>query len=158
MSDYRSKLQNPLWQKRRLEIMELANWKCSNCLTQTKELHVHHMLYRRGKEPWEYEDCELMCLCESCHKHYTETKAALDEAFVLYVSAFPSYKHAIDKLLGYMDAVSENPRMENPSYNAGYLAGRIAALAQFNDAHVSNLLMIRKWTVGDVKEAKDAHC
>jgi len=30
-------------------------------------LEVHHVCYVRGKEPWEYPDELLKCLCPVCH-------------------------------------------------------------------------------------------
>jgi len=58
---YSDKLKNPLWQRKRLEILQRDNFQCQSCLTTTKELNVHHFNYR--KEPWESEDFELVTLC-----------------------------------------------------------------------------------------------
>ena len=33
-----------------------------------ENLNVHHICYRIGKEPWEYENNELVTLCSECHK------------------------------------------------------------------------------------------
>ena len=30
-------------------------------------LHVHHLCYRKGYLPWEYENNELLTLCNICH-------------------------------------------------------------------------------------------
>jgi hypothetical protein len=108
------------------------------------------MIYRKGKSPWEYEDNEIVCLCDACHKEFTDMKAALDEAFILFVEHFPSFKYAMQRMLGYMDGTLEKPRMAERSYNAGYLAGRIADMAQFNDSNIDNLLMVRKYQDGDL--------
>lgn len=67
MSDYSSKLRDPRWQRKRLEVLEAVGWACQNCGEESKELQVHHMLYKRGKNPWEYNPCELVVLCENCH-------------------------------------------------------------------------------------------
>lgn len=66
--DYSEKLKDPLWQKKRLFALERANWKCELCRDEKSTLHVHHLEYRQGREPWEYGDKELMALCEGCHE------------------------------------------------------------------------------------------
>lgn len=69
MSDaYWKKLKDPRWQKKRLEVMEKAEFTCKTCSAKDKTLTVHHINYRKGAEPWDYEDDELACLCEDCHE------------------------------------------------------------------------------------------
>ena len=63
-NDYRKQLRNPLWLKRRLEILDRDNNKCVKC-GSTSKLRVHHLAYR-GKA-WEAYDSELTTLCKVCH-------------------------------------------------------------------------------------------
>lgn len=65
MKTYSEKLKDPRWQRKRLEVMQRANWRCELCGDPLSTLHVHHLGYERGKEPWEHED--LACLCEHHH-------------------------------------------------------------------------------------------
>lgn len=65
---YSDKLKHPLWQRRRLEIMNRDNWMCQMCGDRQSPLHVHHRYYLNGKHPWEYNDGALITLCECCHK------------------------------------------------------------------------------------------
>lgn len=65
---YYEKLQNPLWQKKRLEILERDNWKCVKCQSTENTLHVHHKTYDFDKEPWDYQDKNFITLCNKCHK------------------------------------------------------------------------------------------
>jgi len=95
---YKEKLQSENWRIKRFEILKQDNFTCKNCskLGYTKylelnsitikgqkkhfekpliipnedslELNVHHICYRRGKEPWEYKNEELVTLCPECHK------------------------------------------------------------------------------------------
>lgn len=65
--DYQKKLKDPLWQKKRLKILERDNWQCKLCGNKTKTLTVHHIKYHDDLEPWEYEDDELVTLCKNCH-------------------------------------------------------------------------------------------
>ena len=73
-SEYSQKLRDPRWQKKRLEVMDKANWKCERCKASDKELQVHHGMYEYGLEPWEYDHHVLWCLCRDCHEEVTETK------------------------------------------------------------------------------------
>ena len=77
MSDYSAKLKDPRWQKKRLEIMQAANFTCEDCNARNKELQIHHCAYIKALQPWEYGIDLLMCLCPDCHKHRQER----DEAF-----------------------------------------------------------------------------
>jgi len=65
---YADQLRDPRWQKRRLEVLERANWTCERCSDTENTLHVHHGYYERGLAPWEYPHETLYCLCETCHE------------------------------------------------------------------------------------------
>lgn len=81
---YQEMLRDPRWQRRRLEIMNRAQWKCEKCHDDARTLNVHHARYRSGAAPWEYTDAELICVCEDCHLegHILEAVKAkeIDEA------------------------------------------------------------------------------
>lgn len=68
---YSEKIKSPQWQKKRLEILERDGWKCKICGDDESTLHVHHRIYKTGKEPWDYPDDALITLCEKCHKEET---------------------------------------------------------------------------------------
>ncbi len=71
MSDYKpywQKLKDPRWQKKRLEVLERAKWRCEDCGDESVTLHVHHKIYQRETEPWDYPDGDYVCCCESCHE------------------------------------------------------------------------------------------
>lgn len=65
---YSEKLRDPRWQKRRLKILEREDFTCEQCLEKSKPLHVHHLYYVKGREPWDYPDFALSVLCEECHE------------------------------------------------------------------------------------------
>ena len=44
------------------------------CDAEDHTLHVHHLIYEKGKEPWEYSDELLVPLCDQCHKEVAETQ------------------------------------------------------------------------------------
>lgn len=76
-STYYELLKHPKWQKKRLEILEAANFECECCGGKDKTLHVHHKYYKKGLKPWEYPDHSLLCLCEDCHILYHNQKEKL---------------------------------------------------------------------------------
>ena len=65
---YAEKLRDPRWQRRRLDVMQNAGFACERCNTDAVTLNVHHIVYRRGADPWDYDDDDLACLCEDCHE------------------------------------------------------------------------------------------
>lgn len=68
MSNYLELLKDPKWQKKRLFIFERDNYQCQCCFDKKTTLVVHHKRYDRNKNPWEYENDNLITLCEDCHK------------------------------------------------------------------------------------------
>ena len=64
---YLEKLRSPLWQRKRLAIFTRDNWTCVCCGRSDLPLHVHHLIYLPGLEPWEYQDHSLITYCEICH-------------------------------------------------------------------------------------------
>ena len=71
---YSELLRSPLWQKKRLKILERDDYTCQHCGCKERELQVHHRVYHRGAKPWEYDDSELITLCNRCHEIETEVK------------------------------------------------------------------------------------
>lgn len=65
--NYSDQLKHPLWQRRRLEIMQRDEFACQVCFDKDSTLHVHHKHYIKGRMAWEYADDELVTLCEPCH-------------------------------------------------------------------------------------------
>lgn len=77
VSTYAELLRDPRWQKKRLEVMEDAEWRCEHCANASQELHVHHTYYEKGRMPWEYIRRHLRCLCKDCHERWHEADTAL---------------------------------------------------------------------------------
>lgn len=67
---YSEKLKDERWIRKRDKILMRDAFECQDfeCTKQTKELHVHHVDYLPGHEPWEYPDDMLITLCAICHK------------------------------------------------------------------------------------------
>ena len=67
MSRYTEQLKDPRWQRRRLECLQAANWRCQLCSRHEDSLNVHHVHYIKNRAPWEYPDEYLVVLCDECH-------------------------------------------------------------------------------------------
>ena len=83
---YSEKLKDPRWQKRRLELLNAAGWKCGACGATNKVLHVHHGCYFRGFQPWEYAADLMHVLCDDCHK---ATQATMEDAHAYLAQIHP---------------------------------------------------------------------
>jgi len=70
---YSEKLKDPRWQKKRLKILERDKFQCKCCDSTDKTLHVHHIFYLKGYEPWDYSNSTLITLCKECHQEVKDT-------------------------------------------------------------------------------------
>ena len=72
---------SPQWQKKRLEAMEYADFRCQLCNASDKQLHVHHRTYDAFKnEP----PNDLVVLCEECHDRFHNTDRAEKATAAVY--------------------------------------------------------------------------
>lgn len=85
--NYRQKLLDPRWQKKRLSIFERDGWKCKSCNSAEGTLHAHHVFYEQYADPWDYPDYALITLCFECHENEHEAMK----------SAIMSLRHAMAK-------------------------------------------------------------
>lgn len=67
-SDYQLKLKHPKWQRKRLEILNRDEFKCTDCGDEETELHIHHLEYENKNNPWEVDSDNLTTLCKNCHE------------------------------------------------------------------------------------------
>lgn len=82
---YAEKLKDPRWQRRRLEILQRDDWKCTSCGDGTRTLHVHHHWYEG--EPWDAPSAALTTLCEDCHAEETEWRQESEECLLRLLRA-----------------------------------------------------------------------
>ena len=75
--EYWQKLQDPRWQKKRLEVFQRDGFKCSDCGNKELQLEVHHEYYISGREPWEYPLSAFKTLCHPCHDQLKSGKEEL---------------------------------------------------------------------------------
>lgn len=71
--NYQEQIESPLWQKKRLEILNRDNFTCQICLDTKTQLHVHHKYYDKTWKTmaWEYPDDAYKTLCSDCHSELT---------------------------------------------------------------------------------------
>lgn len=98
---YSEKLRDPRWQKCRLEILKRDSWSCLRCGDSENELHVHHLNYQFGRDPWDYPSDNLQTLCGKCHKEETDARVFLklyiDKMYSNGTSAYSIVKTLYDK-------------------------------------------------------------
>lgn len=85
-TDYSRLLRDPRWQRKRLEVLSSAEFKCQACGDENSPLHVHHSFYEKGSMPWEYDTPTLWALCESCHAE-VELETMACKPIVMYEMA-----------------------------------------------------------------------
>lgn len=84
-SNYSEQVKSPLWQKKRLEVLNLRGFKCEICGNEKDQLHVHHRFYIKGRKIHEYDNDVLQVLCEKCHEieHEMRKGANIISQFIL---------------------------------------------------------------------------
>ena len=99
---YAQQLAHPLWQRRRLTMLDAAGWKCSVCGGHDSQLHVHHRQYFKGRMAWEYSDAELQVLCKNCH----ERLHVVDDQIKAILCRVPPHE-ALALLAGYFAGMDD---------------------------------------------------
>lgn len=71
---YADQLKSPLWQKKRLEILNRDKFTCQICSDTETTLHIHHKEYDKTYQTlaWQYPDDNYTTLCSDCHEAITE--------------------------------------------------------------------------------------
>jgi hypothetical protein len=70
--NYKEKILHPKWQRKRLEIMQRDDFKCSYCKDEENTLHVHHIVYPESGNPWDSGNDDLITLCKTCHEEESD--------------------------------------------------------------------------------------
>ena len=156
---YFERLKDPRWQKKRLEALTAAQWKCSSCQDAESTLHVHHRQYFKGREPWDYDAGQLEVLCESCHtlEHEDPTPDPLLVAASYVPTTGPFNRDAAASLIaGYCGHGMSVEHCRDPeSYLIGQAARQFERCTSINSLiHLAEAMEKRdRWTM---QEAIDA--
>ena len=127
---YSELLRSPLWQKKRLKILERDDFTCQHCGSKERELQVHHRVYHKGAMPWEYDDSELITLCNQCHEvetyeknyHYETFKDICDLARKIGLSE-QFIGAAFSYIFSVLEAISNNELCNDDRFVSNLLLG-----------------------------------
>jgi len=108
MSTYANQLKHPLWQKKRLKIMERDGFSCRICSATEKTLNVHHNYYRGFVEPWIYSDRALFTLCENCHKKEENEKTADENRLINSLRYAGALNHDLRRITLLIEEISDH--------------------------------------------------
>lgn len=78
---YAEKLQDPRWQKKRLEVLERDFFTCQLCGDKKTTLHIHHFCYPTSFNPWDIELDGLITYCKHCHALIESDKEAKNNPY-----------------------------------------------------------------------------
>lgn len=142
---WKDQYKHPLWQKKRLEALEVAGFSCEHCDDSESQLHVHHKQYFKGRRIWEYELSELSVLCEACHEEAHQLNDKLK-------AALATTDATTKQIIGYLDGheiLTSGATVHVFSYEhaegiADCLRVKtqdVIALAQANSGNVSEFLI-----------------
>jgi hypothetical protein len=76
---YWQRLEDPRWQKLRLEVFNRDDFACRYCGDREERLEVHHLYYVSGREPWEYPLGAFKTACKTCHKEQRQEPTTVSE-------------------------------------------------------------------------------
>jgi len=71
-SKYGEKLNTDEWRSFSSGIRRRQGNFCNSCKRADIVLNVHHIFYESDREPWEYDDDEVIVLCAQCHHQIHE--------------------------------------------------------------------------------------
>lgn len=117
---YAEMLKDPRWQKKRLEVMQRDGFRCQHCLSEDKPLQVHHLVYDKDKKPWEYDNNQLITLCEDCHQDETEYSRYLYTDFQVFVRDFKLTGLSLPVLCNMLNCFSDVFHAYNTKTNEPY--------------------------------------
>lgn len=126
-SSYADKLRDPRWENRRMWFVRKHGAWCRSCKRKGIEFQVHHKVYRKGVEPWDHTDDEMILLCRGCHLEWHQ---ALQEFRGAVIGSIPvSSAKIIIRALGIL------LRFNRPE-SVGYALAQLAC-EQNTVAHLS---------------------
>lgn len=152
---YSEQLKHPNWQRKRLEVLQAAEFHCDACGDGDTTLHVHHRRYVKGRMAWEYEGRELQALCESCHKDEHERQ----ELFAKALAGFDDVRSAHALIAAFGQGSGQcalNEDDEGALWSGDPNAWRLGHLASLGSVSSHALLraLVQVWTAA--ASAEDA--
>jgi len=140
MATYFEKLKDPRWQKKRLEVLQAADFHCQSCGDGTSTLHVHHKQYFKGREPWEYDARQLAVLCEDCHAaHHAEDDELHMVGSYLPVDGPWCRGSAASLIAGFADVYPVDDVSDKFAHPVGVIASNLICYGQVTAAELHDL-------------------
>lgn len=147
---YKEQLLHPSWQRKRLEMLDAAEWMCECCGGAETTLHVHHKRYIKGRMAWEYEDDQLEVLCAVCHAEQHANRDVLDRLLSESEYGTSTICMAVGLLAGFLNAklvldddelVQAAISIDGNSYDCGVLAAIAAGAGWPKMAAAAGILL-----------------
>ena len=66
---WKDQYKHPLWQKKRLQIMQRDGFHCMICGNSERQLHIHHNRYDH-KLIWKCRSDSMITVCSECHEKF----------------------------------------------------------------------------------------
>ena len=128
---YGEQLKHPSWQRKRLEALDHYGFQCNNCGAEDKTLHVHHKLYVKGRQVWEYEISELEALCDECHGIAHAVKLEINQKLAEADSYF--LESVLELLKGFFEDLDQkHVPIGFKDFTCGIASGRLALFVSTN--------------------------
>lgn len=127
--NYRQKLLDPRWQRKRLEVLQRADFECECCGDNRSTLHVHHRRYIKGRDPWDYESDDLFSLCEACHGDEHDARERLNGVLAAVPPIFMCWERLIGLVAGFLIEQAPEGQLSDAQINALRIGGDADAQA-----------------------------
>lgn len=174
-NNYTEQYNSPKWQKKRLEILELHNFKCDECDNkEEKQLHVHHRFYLKDRKVWEYDNDVFQVLCETHHTKVHENKHKIMELnehyfhIINFIKKFDDPEQIFSYLLLDILAFCDYNKKENlihdihsilhdSQYSVNYFLSQIDQIKSMNyyNYRITNLEKHIDWLCKEVNVKND---
>lgn len=81
MATYSEKLKDQRWINLSNQVKSIYGNRCSSCGGEDN-LNTHHLIYRSGFEPWDYNINDLTVMCKDCHNAFHKNETRLKEVLM----------------------------------------------------------------------------
>lgn len=79
---FMAQYQDKRWYELSKKIKARDKNTCQMCGRNDLPVSVHHKVYIQNRNPWEYPDKDLICVCDRCHKYMSENNSTMTKAFM----------------------------------------------------------------------------
>jgi len=128
-SNYGQMLKDPIWQKKRLEILSRDNWQCQVCQDTQTTLNVHHKEYAESGQPWDATEEQLITLCEVCHAFESEYRPFHERQLLRSIK-----KHLFAEDIEQLSIAFIFAKFQQPAWNTVRLISRFFCDIEFQKA------------------------